>query len=60
MTDVTLTITESNGGIGVELQLKHYKTTTPQEKLFATQMAKTITDFLNNAPRQEKPSNQGN
>ncbi len=50
MVKLILEITEENG-IGVELKSEDVAPS-PQEKLFARQMAETITKFLNNAPKQ--------
>jgi hypothetical protein len=50
MITLKIDITETNGGIGVELNAEPDQPT-PQEKLFAQQFGKTISDFLNNAPK---------
>ncbi len=56
MIKIILEVTESESGIGVELKSEDVAPS-PQEKLFASQMAATITKFLNNAPKKNKERN---
>lgn len=53
MITLKLIIIESETGIGIELKSEEGVAAKPtaSEKLFARQMAETISNFLNNAPK---------